>query len=292
MIGPPLAFPVERLRGDDLLESWAAVRFHQYRQLIGVRVRAFGAWRDNRRVHLVLAEACKGDVRRESGFGSGAGDSGFCWSFSLGGTVGRREIERSLGRHRCAPLSPLRGQLPSERGAKDVEHLSIGMGHVATGNDHAVLGARGGPLARHSGHGCDIAAVIDAHHVEASSIMPTNHGRDGLVGCASTVGGAVVIAGLGPCGRHLGGDLRRALHYSQHVGISHIEHSAHIPAGGRERPAIHGQTVGIGVHVVQRAHQTAICRVGGRALNQIDPLLIRMLLKYAGGAERRGGRCK
>ena len=38
LVGPPLRIPVEGLAFDDLLESGAAVRLHEYRQSVGMRV--------------------------------------------------------------------------------------------------------------------------------------------------------------------------------------------------------------------------------------------------------------
>ena len=35
--------------------------------------------------------------------------------------------------------------------------------------------------------------------------------------------------------------------------IGDVEHLSHLPAGGRERAAVHRQPVGVGVHVVERA---------------------------------------
>ena len=235
MVGPPLALPVEGLRGDDLLEAGPAVRLHQHRQLLGVRVRAFRARRDDRRVQLVLAQSRKRDVRCKAGFGRRGRDSGALFS-------------------------------------QNMPHLGAGGTHIAAGDHDAALAARGGPLAGIGRDRRDRAVVIDTHHVETAGVVVAEYGLGG--------------GRIGPSVRHLRRDFGRALHHGQHILVGHGEHRAHVPASRRERAAVHCQTVGVRGHIVERAHQTTIRRVGGRAVNQVDPLLVRVLLKHTRGTQR------
>ena len=81
-----------------------------------------------------------------------------------------------------------------------------------------------------------------------------------------------------------GQQFRRALHHAQHVVVGHVEHFAHLQALGCEWRAVHGQTVRVGVHVVHRAHETAVRRVCGGAGDQVKPAVVAMFLKHARGA--------
>ena len=67
LVGPPLRVPVERLAFHDLLETGAAVRLHEDRQLVGMRVCAVGRRQDDRRVQGAFAEADESHVRHETG---------------------------------------------------------------------------------------------------------------------------------------------------------------------------------------------------------------------------------
>ena len=154
-------------------------------------------------------------------------------------------------------------------------HLGAGETHIAAGDHDAALAARGGPLAGIGRDRRDRAVVIDTHHVETAGVVAAEQ----RLGIRSGVR-------AGPGARHLGRDLGRTLHHGQHVVVGHVEHRAHVPPGRRERAAVHRQTVGVRGHVVERAHQPAIWRVGGRAVNQVDPLVVRMLLEHARGTQR------
>ncbi len=76
-------------------------------------------------------------------------------------------------------------------------------------------------------------------------------------------------------------EFRRALHHAQHVVVGHVEHGAHLQSGRRERLAVHGQAVGVRVHVVHRAYQAPVRRVCRDAVDQVEPLAVVVLLKHA-----------
>ena len=67
LVGPPLRIPVERLAFDDLLESGAAVRLHEHRQSVGMRVFATSRGEHDCRVQATFAKSGEVYVRRESG---------------------------------------------------------------------------------------------------------------------------------------------------------------------------------------------------------------------------------
>ena len=164
---------------------------------------------------------------------------------------------------------------PVDRAHREgVRHHGFRRVHVAPGDHQALAAPAGRPGAGPCGHRQHIAIIIEAHHVEAAGVM--------AIGVASPRAQSV--------GRLVSVQFRGALHDRQHVLIGDVEHLSHLPAGGRERAAVHRQPVGVGVHVVERADQASVRCEDRRALDDVEPLVVGMLLQHGRGADRRRAR--
>ena len=253
LVGPPLRVPVERLAFHDLLETGAAVRLHEDRQLVGIRVCAVRRRQDDRRVQGAFAEADESHVRHETG--------------GFGVVFDRRNHHRHhVGGVDAITITVRRAHVHA------MLHLHRGIVHATAGHHATVAGAAHRPLSGNVGERLPVAVVTDRDHVEAAGVV-------------------IVRVGL-PQERQIGGrqQFRRALHHAQHVVVGHVEHFAHLQALGCEWRAVHGQTVRVGVHVVHRAHETAVRRVCGGAGDQVEPAVVAMFLKHARGAGFFAGR--
>ena len=214
---------------------------------------------DDRRVQLALADAGESHVRREAG--------GFGMVFD------RRDHHRH--HFRAVGISVGIGGISGSAVGTHVHamlHLRPRVVHAAPGHHATVAGTGHRPLAGRVGERLPVAVVTDRDHVEAAGVV-------------------IVRVGL-PQERQIGGrqQFRRALHHAQHVVVGHVEHFAHLQALGCEWRAVHGQTVRVGVHVVHRAHETAVRRVCGGAGDQVEPAVVAMFLKHARGAGFFAGR--
>ena len=255
LVGPPLRVPVERLAFHDLLETGAAVRLHKDRQLVGMRVCAVGRRQDDSRVQATFAESGESHVRCETGDFRVV----FDW----------RDHHRH---HFRAVRNTVRNVAFRRAHVHAMLHLHRGIVHATAGHHATVAGTGHRPLAGRAGERLPVAVVTDRDHVEAAGVV-------------------IVRVGL-PQERQIGGrqQFRRALHHAQHVVVGHVEHFAHLQALGCEWRAVHGQTVRVGVHVVHRAHETAVRRVCGGAGDQVEPAVVAMFLKHARGAGFFAGR--
>lgn len=96
--------------------------------------------------------------------------------------------------------------------------------------------------------------------------------------------GIMQFRGLLPCFRHVGREFRITLHHAQHVAIGHVQHAAHVPSDRGEGFAVHGQSIRVRFHVVQRAYESPVVGECGQSVDDVDPLAVRMFFQQVGCA--------
>ena len=85
-----------------------------------------------------------------------------------------------------------------------------------------------------------------------------------------------------PCLRHVGCEFGIALHHAQHVVVGHVQYGSYVPADRGEGLAVHGQAIGVRLHIVQRADESSVAGECGETVDDVDPLVVRMAFQHVG----------